>query len=74
MAKLVQEESPINHELMMKAIKVRDHHNDLMSQLHDMKFNIHPDHHAEFNKHLMDMYNSFGRMKNLVNQHVSKMK
>lgn len=72
MAILIDES--INHNLMMKAIKMRDHHGDLMSHLHDMKKDIHPDHHDEFNKHLMDMYNSFGRMKDLINQHVSKVK
>lgn len=74
MAKLVLEETSVNYDLMMKAVKVRDHHNELMSQLHEMKAHIHPSYHSEFNKHLMDMYNSFGRMKDLINKNVSKVK
>lgn len=74
MAKLIQEESSINYELMAKLSKARDHHGEFMSHLHDMKQHLLPEHHDEFNKHLMDMYNSFGRMKDLLNKSVSKVK
>jgi hypothetical protein len=64
----------LNYEMLDKLTQARDHHSSLMAKLHEMKQHIHPDHHDEFNRHFTDMYNSFGRMKDLMNKNISTVK
>jgi hypothetical protein len=62
----------VNRELLDHVTRARDSHAAIMDAVNKSKAHIPVEHHDEFNRHFIDMINSFGRMKDLINKHVTK--